>query len=286
MPKVTVPNVTMTNVTVPKVTVPNATMPYVTVPNVTAPIVTVPNVTVPNVTVPSETVPNATVSNSTVQEPSTEPSSSPPPSPTEQNPNNGKKSRKERIVVVTDSNGDGLDAPKLKPGAEVRKKKRLNVREAVRLTPKVTNRHEIQDVVFQIGLNDYRDGFDLKEITENYFHMQIEYKRLFPNARQHIVAIPPISRDHIEVNKSLQKLSQNLECNFVSAKPFLDHATGKIRANLMRNDGYHYNDVGIRHLAKEIKKSLFSSANRESNELSRVIDTLNCNCMGQDNPQQ
>ena len=107
-----------------------------------------------------------------------------------------------------------------------------------------------------------------------------------PNARQHIVAIPPISKDHIEVNKELHKLSKNLECNFVSAKPFLDHATGKIRGNLMSNDGYHYNNVGIRHLAKEIKKSLFSSANRESKELSRIVDTLDCNCMCQENPPQ
>ena len=190
VPNLTVPNVTMPNVTVSNATVPNATVLNTTVPNVTVPNATMPNVTVPNVTILNESVPNMTVPNVTVPESSTTPTS--PPLDTN---NRGKKQR-ERIVIVTDSNGDGLDAQQLKPGAEVRKKKRFNVREAVRLTPKVTNRHEIQDVVFQIGLNDYRDGFELKEITENYFTMQIEYKRLPQCKTAHCCHSTNIKRSH------------------------------------------------------------------------------------------
>ena len=180
------------------------------------------------------------------------------------------QNRRERIVFVTDSNGDDIDAPRLKPGAEVRKKTRYRIKEAIRLSPKVTNPHEINDVVFQIGLNDLREGLDHEEIADQYVDMQLKYKKQFPNARQHVTALPPLGKDHINVNKTLQKLAQNLGCNFISAKAFTDHATGKIRSNLMR--GFHYNNVGIRHLAKEIKKSLFSTANRESKQLSQLVE--------------
>ena len=154
------------------------------------------------------------------------------------------------------------------PGAEVRKKTRYRIKEAMRLSPKVTRPEEIDDVVFQVGLNDLRDGKETKEIVETYLDMQIKYKHFFPNARQHVTALPPLSKEHKEVNKSLQKLCNNLECNFISTKSFLDHTTGKLRANLM--SGFHYNSIGIRHLAKEIKKSLYSTSNLLSSQLSRV----------------
>ena len=154
------------------------------------------------------------------------------------------------------------------PGAEVRKKTRYRIKEAMRLSPKVTRPEEIDDVVFQVGLNDLRDGKETKEIVETYLDMQIKYKHFFPNARQHVTALPPLSKEHKEVNKGLQKLCNNLECNFISTKSFLDHTTGKLRANLM--SGFHYNSIGIRHLAKEIKKSLYSSSNLLSSQLSRV----------------
>ena len=176
---------------------------------------------------------------------------------------------------MTDSNGKGLDAQQLKPGAEVDKKERSRLNQAINQTPKVSNPHEIDDVVFQIGLNDFQAGFNIEEVEGKYLEMQIRYKKLFPNARQHVTALPPLTKAHITMNKSLQKLAQNLECNFISTKAFLDHATGKLRGNLMRNDNYHYNDVGIRHLAKEIMKSLFSNANRESIVLSQIIEMRN-----------
>ena len=173
---------------------------------------------------------------------------------------------------MTDSNGKGLDAQKLKPGAQVDKKERSRLKQAIDQTPKVSNPHEVNDVVFQIGLNDFQKGFNVEEIEGKYLEMQITYKKLFPNARQHVTALPPLTKAHITMNKSLEKLAQNLESNFISTKAFLDHTTGKLRGNLMRNDNYHYNDVGIRHLAKEIKKSLFSNSNRNSQILSQIIE--------------
>ena len=183
-----------------------------------------------------------------------------------------KQDRRQRIIVVTDSNGKKLNAQQLKPGAEVGMKERFRLKQAIDQTPKVSNPQEIDDVVFQIGLNDFQDCLNQEEIIDKYFGMQMKYKKLFPNARQHVTAIPPLTNEHVAMNKGLQKLAQDLECNFISAKPFQDHSTGKLRANLMKSDMYHYNDIGVRHLAKEIKKSLFSTANRKSEVLSQLMD--------------
>ena len=176
------------------------------------------------------------------------------------------------MIIVTDSNGKKLNADQLKPGAEVRKKVRFNLTEAKRLTPKVTYPEEIDDVVFQLGINDFNDGLREDEIVQKFFDVQVQYKTLFPNARQHVTAIPPLTKDHMQINKGLQKLCNTFECNFISAKPFIDHASGKFRANLMRSDNLHYNDVGIRHLAKGIKKSLFSTSNLQSSQLTRIAN--------------
>ena len=275
-PNVTAPNVTAPNVTAPNVVAPNMTEPNPTVLNVTVPNVTVPNESEPNITepMPNVTAPNVTLPNETetnVTAPTAETSDS-TANPAE------KRSRRQRIVIIHDSNGEALDAQKLMPGAEVRKKARFNLKQVKNFIPSVYKPEEIDDVVFQVGLNDLRHGATPNEIVENLFEVQIQYKNLFPNARQHVTAIPPLSNEHQKVNKGFQRLCNNLECNFISTKSFLDHSTGRLRANLMH--GFHYNDIGIRHLAKEIKKSLFSLSNLQSSQLSRI------NYMSDINPTQ
>ena len=47
-----------------------------------------------------------------------------------------------------------------------------------------------------------------------------------------------------------------------------DRTTGKIRANITH--GIHYTELGVKVLAKEIKKSLFSTANRTSTQLETI----------------
>ena len=47
-----------------------------------------------------------------------------------------------------------------------------------------------------------------------------------------------------------------------------DTNTGQLRANLM--DWIHYTDYGIRILAKEIKKSLYSSSNFDNKHLQCI----------------
>ena len=74
----------------------------------------------------------------------------------------------------------------------------------------------------------------------------------------------------VEANKLLQKLSKHTGSNFISTKSFLDRGSGKLRANLMR-DPIHFNEWGVRILAKEIKKSLYSKANMENLSLSQFV---------------
>ena len=156
----------------------------------------------------------------------------------------------------------------LKPGETTKREFRYTIKEATKAIPKVDNPQEVQEVVFQVGLNDFRKGFTAKEIQENMLEMQIKYKEHFPNARQHVTAIPPLANGHREVNRQLQKLSIHTQTNFISTKSFLDNTTGKLRSNV--TNGIHYNEWGIRMLAREIKKSLFSNANINNDQLNRI----------------
>ena len=177
-----------------------------------------------------------------------------------------------KMVVVTDSNGRGLDLNLLKPTPEVKIERvyRFTLPEAIETIPEIENPDSISDVVFQVGLNDSRRGLSADRIRNDTLEMQMRYKQKFKNARQHIVALPPLSDSQIETNKSLQKLANHTNCNFITTKAFRDRTTGQMRQNLV--DEYHYNAVGIKTLAREIKKSLFSPSNLNSTSLNTLIE--------------
>ena len=67
----------------------------------------------------------------------------------------------------------------------------------------------------------------------------------------------------------LQILSRNTETNFIPTKPFLDNNENLLRAETMKDD-IHYNDYGMKILAKAIMKSLYSDENIGSNTLSNL----------------
>lgn len=138
--------------------------------------------------------------------------------------------------------------------------------------PEIEKPEEVTDLVFQVGLNDARRGSTPEEIQDKAFDMQMAYNQRFPNARQHIVALPPLTSKNIEVNKHLQKLCSHTESNFVSTKVFVDKASGKIRSGL--TNGIHYNTWGVKMLAKEIKKSLYSNANIGNKKLNKMREML------------
>ena len=104
--------------------------------------------------------------------------------------------------------------------------------------------------------------------------MQKKYKAHFPNARQHITAVPPCNKNDVplcdDLNKLLQKLAKSTESNFISTKVFKDKNTVEIRSNTMESDGYHYNTWGVRTIAKGMKKRIFSEANINSEKLKTL----------------
>ena len=97
----------------------------------------------------------------------------------------------------------------------------------------------------------------------------------FPGLLSVYAAFPPLSKEHIEINKMFAKMSRVTKTNMISTKVFTDENTGKIRPDTMkvkkdRSIDFHYNDYGIKLLAKEIGKSLYSSSNIQSNELKKL----------------
>ena len=171
--------------------------------------------------------------------------------------------------MITDSNGRDLDVNTLKPESSGIKFRRSTTKSATQYVPKISDPEQVSDIIFQFGLNDFRDGDKPDKIQENYLDMQLTYSQHFPNARQHVCAIPPLQNGHNKVNDQLQKLSSFTQTNFVSTKNFKDQNTGKIRSNLLK-DFVHYNDWGVRILAQQIKKSLYSDANFGSKQLENM----------------
>ena len=160
----------------------------------------------------------------------------------------------------------------LKPchDTKIERKYRYVLSEATDEIPTIPNPDGITDVIFQVGLNDTRMGVSPIKIREKTLDMQMKYKNQFPNARQHLVSLPPLDDPQIETNQGLQKLANLTNSNFISAKEFRDRTTGRLRKNLM-ND-YHYNNVGVKTLARGLKKSLFSDANLNNKSLAIICN--------------
>jgi hypothetical protein len=179
------------------------------------------------------------------------------------------RKKEDKILIITDSNGKYLNVDQLKPGSHATRVTRYTTKQAVTDIPKIPHPSKVEEIVFQVGLNDLRQGATPKEIQEDVLDMQLKYYKAFPNARQHITALPPLDNKHVVTNKLLQKLSSYTESNFVSTKVFQDKTTGKMRTNTM--NGFHYSaEWGIKILAKEIKKSLFSTVNTSNKQLETI----------------
>ena len=182
------------------------------------------------------------------------------------------KTKKPKVLVVSDSNGKLLDLHRLKPEAHVIRAERFTTTEATESIPHVEEPSEVTDIIFQVGFNDYRKGTSAEKIQENALEMQLKYFENCPQARQHITAIPPIGHSHNKVNIQLQNLRKFTETNFFTTKTLRDRNTGKVRTGLM--NGIHYNNYGIGLVAREMKKSLYSTANRENQQLKSLSHSM------------
>ena len=176
-------------------------------------------------------------------------------------------------MFVTDSNGRYVDRNRLKPESYVVKAQRFTTKEATDSIPWTNDASKVTDIIFQIGLNDLGTGFSPNEIQEKTLELQCKYVNHFPNARQHITALPPLADKHIKTNKLLQKLTCHTESNFISTKEFRDRATGNLRANMM--EGIHYKEWGVSILSKEIMKSLYSRSNLDNRRLTQMCNMNN-----------
>ena len=107
------------------------------------------------------------------------------------------------IIFISDSNGYNIGAPRLKPGAKVKKQIRYTFEQATSLVPQTSDPHKVKDIVFQVGLNHthniQNDERTIDEIQDDIqsraLTMQTKYLKQFPNARQHIVALPPMTKE-------------------------------------------------------------------------------------------
>ena len=187
--------------------------------------------------------------------------------------NSSGEKRKTKLLLITDSNGKYLNPKRLKSEAYGVKYDRYTTAEAIDKMPKVSDPKEVTDVVFQVGYNDLRGGSTPEEVQEKVLEVQLAYNQQYPNARQHITAVPPVDDNHMELCKQLQKLSTFTECNFVSTNVFKDKTSGKLRSGMtdVTSSGvHHYTEWGLKILAKEIKKSLYSTANSINTRLPRM----------------
>ena len=150
---------------------------------------------------------------------------------------------------------------------------RFTTAEAISDVPLIDDPDAVTDIIFHIGLNDTRRGFSTEKIRENLLDAQMKYHAIYRRARQHLCGLAPLSDSQIEVNAMVQKLAQHTGSNLISTKQLRDRATGQLRLNLMVSDGFHYSDIGVRIIAKEIKKSLYSDANKDNSCLA-VLNNL------------
>ena len=185
--------------------------------------------------------------------------------------------------MISDSNGRSLRPQQLMPGGTVTATERFTVEEAINGVPEHNDPARVTDVIFQVGLNDHRkrtydprigtekerETIEKKKIQDKYVDMLFKYNNRFPNARMHITALPPISNTHEAINDMLQTLGDNTGTNFIPTKAFLDNNDGLLRSECMKDD-YHYNEYGVKVLAKAIKKSLYSDKNIGNNQLSHL----------------
>ena len=96
-----------------------------------------------------------------------------------------------KLLLITDSNGKYLNPRQLKPGSHGNRKDRYTIDQAIESIPEIPKPEEVEDIVFNMGLNDLRRGLTPEAIQTKYLDMQMAYNDRFPNARQHITAIPP-----------------------------------------------------------------------------------------------
>ena len=153
------------------------------------------------------------------------------------------------ILLVGDSNSNQLLSNQLHNQKQVRKLKRSTIKEAIEYIPPCEKPEKVTDIVLQLGVNDMRRGATTKDIENLTFNLH-----------------------------GLRELAQRTGSNFIGLRGMMDRYTNRLRANMIQYDGLHFTEIGVRILAKEMKRSLYSTANQvnrnEIHDLSRLQQTM------------
>ena len=166
---------------------------------------------------------------------------------------------KPTVLIVIDSNGKHIRKDELFHGKNVIMEKRSTAKEALNNTPTLNSPTGVSDIVILTGLNDSKSFFEKVETTtQTQLDIITKYSKTFVNAKFHLGCVPPSSNKQERLNVQLEELALRLGIQFISPKPMYDRTSRKLRSGILEEDTFHYTELGIRTLAKEIKKSLHS----------------------------
>ena len=162
----------------------------------------------------------------------------------------------EVIIVVTDSNGKHLNPELLHDTKKVVVERRATWEMARDHMPKPPYPASVTDVVLVTGINNVMNEnqqiSDILQIADATARM---YQNAFPNATIHLGSIAPANERCLNYNFNLQDLAAHRKAPFITIEDMYDRGNGQLKPNVL--NGIHFTKVGIRPLAKQIKRSLY-----------------------------
>lgn len=182
-----------------------------------------------------------------------------------QSSNPGKAPEKEKVLIIADSNGEHLIPNMLHDEKEVLIEKRYSLDQAMKDLPRLGMPEKVCDVVMLTAVNNIKlPNANIQETVGKVDNACRIYSDAFPNAKIHIGSVAPTNEKHIQFNAHLENLASTRGAQFISTAPMFDRKTGNVRPNMM--NGIHYSKIGVKVLAKEIKRSLYKRSHTKNKE--------------------
>jgi uncharacterized protein YoxC len=167
------------------------------------------------------------------------------------------------VLIVGDSNKDRFDARRLHDKKEVRISTCYSTENLKQQSLECDRPSDVTDVVFLTGLNDSKQAKNsVIKIIENQEEAIKKYRSTFPNAQLHVGDVAPVSQKQQILNAHLKNLAHREGASHISTQGMYDRETGNLRSGML--NGYHYTEAGVKIMAKEIKRSLYRYAKRQT----------------------
>ena len=178
----------------------------------------------------------------------------PTPGRTREGPDGDKSG--EVVIVITDSNGKHLNPELLHDTKKVVIERRATWEMARDYIPKPSNPASVTDVVLVPGINNVmREDQQISHILQIADATARMYQNAFPKATIHLGSIAPANEKCLNYNLHLQDLAAHRGAPFITIEDMYDRGNGQLKPNSL--NGIHYTKVGIRPLAKQMKRSLY-----------------------------